>query len=101
MENLTQLRNAIAQQFDTNEIVLLCADLRVDYDNLAGDTKERKVQELINYLKRRERLPELVKLCRQRRPNFDSGMKPSIAKEVFKKWLEKPQWQGIGWFVNK
>ena len=97
MENSTQLRDTITRKFDANEIVLLCADLNVDYDSLEGDTKEIKVQGLINYLNRRDRLPELLELCRQLRPNFDSGIKP-IAKVNVQatKWLERPVWQGVG-----
>lgn len=65
----TKLRQIITQYFNAGELRTLCFDLGVDYDDLPGQGKTNKVIELIGYLQRRDRLPELVEMVRQLRPN--------------------------------
>ena len=47
---MSELRNILVTYFSENEIRTLCADLRVDYDDLPGATKTDKAREMIAYL---------------------------------------------------
>jgi len=67
--NLAKLRHELIRCFDENELRDLCFDLGVDYESLPGEGKRAKVRELIVYLERRGRLPELVKMGRELRPD--------------------------------
>jgi hypothetical protein len=64
----TQLRQLLTDHFDAEELCTLCFDLGVDYDNLRGEGKTNKVRELVAYLERRGRIPELVATCHHQRP---------------------------------
>jgi hypothetical protein len=69
--DLPQMRNLMLRHFDENELEDLCFDLRVDYEQLAGDEKRKKTRSLINKMERENRLPELIDLCTQIRPHVD------------------------------
>lgn len=67
---LAQLRQTLERCFDEGELRTFCSDLRVNYDSLAGGTGiANKARELVNYLARRGRIPELVRLGKQQRPH--------------------------------
>ena len=55
--------------FSDSELQDICFELEVDYENVPGISKADKARELILYLDRRERLPELWAICQQLRPN--------------------------------
>ncbi len=65
---LTQLRQLLTTHFDAEELHSLCFDLGVDYDDLRGEGKANKARELVAYLDRRGRIPDLVAQCSQLRP---------------------------------
>jgi hypothetical protein len=65
----THLRRTLDACFDESELRTLCFDLGVDYDNLPHTTKAGAARELIGYLERRDRLPELVAVGQQLRPD--------------------------------
>lgn len=67
--NLSQLRQTLISHFNKSELRHLVFDLGVEYEELAGSTKSDKALALIDYLRRRGRLPDLIKQCRQLRPN--------------------------------
>ncbi len=67
---LTDLRRGIVQCFGTSDLKVLCADLGIDYESLAGEGKEAKALELILYMKRRGQMTKLVQYCRSARPNY-------------------------------
>jgi hypothetical protein len=48
----------------------LCFDLGKEYDGLPGDGKEAKARELVAYLERRERIPELEAKSKRLRPEL-------------------------------
>ena len=52
--------------FDDGELRTLCFYLDVDYDNLTGG-KVGKMRELVNYLERRQRIPDLVTIGKRLR----------------------------------
>jgi hypothetical protein len=64
------LRLAIAKAFDLTELKLLVWDLNTDWDDIKGETKAEKIVECIKYLKRRNRLIDLVELVKKERPGL-------------------------------
>jgi hypothetical protein len=64
----TQIREQLAKHFNLEELRLLCADLRIEYENLGASTLEGKAQDLIAYCRRHGNLENLLILCRTRRP---------------------------------
>lgn len=58
------------QTLNLEELKYLCDDLGVDIDNLAGAAKKEKAFELIRYLERRGRLPDLFMWLNEERPNL-------------------------------
>jgi hypothetical protein len=61
------LRELIANSYNLEEIRTLCSDLAVDYDDLGGEGKTAKARELIAYLRRRNRLDDLIGYLRKDR----------------------------------
>ena len=65
-----QLHHQIEQSFNQDELVGLTFDLGVDFENLAGDTKIRRIWSLIRLLHDQGgRVAELVAVCERERPN--------------------------------
>jgi hypothetical protein len=67
---LTRLRQMLDAHFSVEELRTLCADLGVDYDNLPGEGKVNKARELIGHLDRHSRIPDLVDVGQERRPDI-------------------------------
>ena len=65
---LTKLRQRLGTYFSEGELKTLCFDLGIDYDSLPDTGLENKARELVQYLERRSRVPELVEACQERRP---------------------------------
>ena len=68
-EYRTKLRQNLIKYFDDTELRDLCFDMEVDYQCLPGESKADKARELITYLEHRSRIPELIKRCKELRPN--------------------------------
>jgi len=69
---LTQLRQLLTT---------LGFDLGVDYENLSGQGKADKARELVDHMKRYERLADLVRMGRQARPDVpwpELGTAPAV-----------------------
>ncbi len=64
-----RLRRILVDYFSEDELRTLCFDLRVDYDDLRGSNKTKKVVNLISHLARLERMEELIDLSQAARPN--------------------------------
>jgi hypothetical protein len=77
-EVLARLRRNLDEYFNDEELRNLCADLNVDYDNLPAQGKENKIRELIAYLDRRLRIPELAKKCGELRPKASWGIPSQV-----------------------
>jgi hypothetical protein len=69
-EPLTELREILATRFDESELRTLCYELCEDYENLPPEGKAGKARELIRYLERRDRIPELVETGKRLRPGI-------------------------------
>ena len=67
-EYLSRLKQSLVDSFSLEELKGLCFRLAVSYDELAGETLGAKAQTLLEYLERRDRLPELVELLQEERP---------------------------------
>jgi hypothetical protein len=65
----SQLRQILVKYFDDDELRTLCFELQVVYADLPSPSRKGKARELITYLEYRDRLPELVKIGREMRPN--------------------------------
>ena len=63
------LHQVLTERLSLEEVRTLCFDLGVDYDNLGGEGKSAKIRELILYLERRDRLPDLARAGERLRPD--------------------------------
>lgn len=70
ISKLSLLRDAIVDSFSLSELEELCFDLNISFDNLPGNTKKLKAQNLISHLQRLGQLDQLVDRAKQIRPNF-------------------------------
>ena len=75
-EQLTDLHLKIVEHFDDEELRTLCFDVNVDYDNLRGQGKEAKARELIDFMQRQGRLPDLIQACCKTRPRVNWSFGP-------------------------
>jgi hypothetical protein len=66
---LSRLRQNLADHFSDEEVRNLCFDLDVDYESLPGQGKEGKARELVAFMRRTGRLPALIAECRRQRPS--------------------------------
>ncbi len=67
--NLQLFAEKIKSSFDLTELESLCFDLGISYENLSGDTLNKKVEQLVKYCQRRSCLPNLLNRCKKLRPN--------------------------------
>ncbi|UCC97154.1 MAG: hypothetical protein JSW66_15070 [Phycisphaerales bacterium] len=67
---LTELRRILATRFDLGELRTLCFDLGIRYDDLSGEGAANKARELVAYLHRRGRIPQLIKVGKNERPDI-------------------------------
>ena len=65
----SQLRDEIATCFNEEEIVGLCFDLDIEYEDLPGTTRINKIMGLIDYCRRHGLSGKLVQHCEKLRPN--------------------------------
>jgi len=66
---LPQLRETLASRFSLEELKTLCFDLSVEAENLPPD-RAGMARELVSYMWRYSRLPELVDYIRHKRPDI-------------------------------
>jgi hypothetical protein len=66
--SLEEFRQLIEKHLDIEELRTLCFDLNVDYDSLPGEGKAAKIRELIAFMRRNDRIPELVNALTRLRP---------------------------------
>ena len=69
-KNAIQLRDNLAKLLDLDGVRSLCFDLGIDFDNLAGTTKNAKIEALIKYCARYGYLSALLKRCHELNPNY-------------------------------
>jgi hypothetical protein len=64
------LYRLLVAHFDEGELRTLCFRLNVDYDDLPTSGRANKARELIALLERHDRIPELLKVGRELRPDL-------------------------------
>lgn len=69
--HLARIRDLIIQVYSKAELKTLCFDLSIAADDLPGETRTALAQSLVAYCHQRQRLPELLHLCRTQRPNVN------------------------------
>jgi predicted phosphodiesterase len=69
VHDITAIRGKIDQWFNVDELRLLCLDLRVEYNDLLGDTKETKAGELLWRFERRGEMGLLLSMLKKHRPH--------------------------------
>lgn len=69
--NLAALHRKISETFSDSELGTLCRDVGVDYDDLEGFGRAAKAKDLVFYLERRGRIPQLLAQLQQERPHVD------------------------------
>lgn len=78
---LVRLRKEMSTTFNEEELKLLCSDLGVDFENLPGEIKERKIDELIKLTRRKKHLPELINVITKLRPESHWPTLKELAKQ--------------------
>ena len=68
--NTRRLLKFIDKHFNDDEIRTLCMDLPVAYENLAGDTREGKIRELILDSERNGYFDKFIKNCQEDKKNI-------------------------------
>lgn len=69
--DLVKLGDLVAEYFNKNELVDLCRRLRIEYENLVGETRNLKAHELTFYCHRHGMVPVLLQKCRELRPHVE------------------------------
>lgn len=67
----SRLRQLISQYFSLSELRTLMFDLNIDFEEFGDRSKSGLTRELILYLERHQRIPELIKALERQRPNVD------------------------------
>ncbi|MFP4439063.1 MAG: tetratricopeptide repeat protein [Chloroflexaceae bacterium] len=68
---LTKLRKQLAEAFGEEDLQDLCFDIGIEYDDLKGEGRKNKARELVAQLVREGRIPDLVAVAKEERPNVD------------------------------
>lgn len=68
--DLKHIRRKMNESLGINDLEELCFDLRIEYENIPGDTKRGKILGLIKETNKTQKLDDLVLLCEQKRPNI-------------------------------
>jgi hypothetical protein len=69
-DTLGRLRRIIVAHCNLEELRTLCFDLGVNYDEFGGERLSAKVRELLAYLERRGRIPDLIATSKRLRPDI-------------------------------
>jgi formylglycine-generating enzyme required for sulfatase activity len=64
----SSLPEQISQHFNLEELRALCYDLKIEYENVRGDTRDAKALALVAASTRQGKLEHLLMLCREKRP---------------------------------
>jgi cellulose biosynthesis protein BcsQ len=67
---LTKLRSLLVEYFNEEELRDLCFTMGIDYESLPGEGMKGKTREILTFLERHNRIPELVEVVRDSRPDL-------------------------------
>lgn len=66
--DLFNLQQQLVDHFNLDELDELCFFLKIDFEEIPGNTKTAKARELVKYCYRKRRIPEIVQRCTDLRP---------------------------------
>ena len=69
--NFSDLRQNMIERFSMYEVKEICFDLGIDFDSLPGSGKDAKVLELVDLCRRQGKIPDLVEMLSQLRPDIE------------------------------
>jgi hypothetical protein len=69
----------LSKHFNAEDLQLLCGDLHINYEDLAGATKAARIRSLLDYCLRHGREKDLVDACLKERPNVPPWNPPAPA----------------------
>lgn len=72
--DLPGLRILLDERLDLSELRSLCFAMEVDYDNLIGENKINRIENLITTMNHRNRLNELIDTLRAERPDLNEAL---------------------------
>ena len=67
-QTTNSLPEQISQHFSLDELRALCYDLKIEYENVRGETRDAKALSLVTLCTRQGKLDQLVTLCQEKRP---------------------------------
>ena len=67
----------MSQAFNLDELRVLSFDLGIEHEDLAGETRQAKIISLVDFVQRHDRLPDLLEVLAQTRPDVD-WRKPNL-----------------------
>lgn len=77
--DVAELRRKLVNHFSASELRDLCFDLGIDYENLPRTGKLELAREMVAYLERRRRIPDLLEKISRLRPEvFSIGAPETI-----------------------
>ncbi len=65
--DMQAIRVALMGAFDLSELKVLCIDLSIDWDEIAGQRKSERIADLLLYSKRHSRLADLISYVNEQR----------------------------------
>lgn len=85
------IHKGLTQCFNLDELALLCFDLGISDDNIAGNTLDVKAREIIGYFSRQNQVDELVQYCLLKRPRYKwPTTETGLDEKTFPKHTSKP-----------
>ena len=84
------LRQNLAIAFNGEELKTLCFSLGLDYENIVGPTKDATTREIVLYIERLGRIPDLLAACAKLRPNIQWRSDFSVDKLTKPELLSAP-----------
>jgi hypothetical protein len=85
---LADLRESIRGRFNLNELRILTSNLNVPFEEIEGETHQNKVQSLLEYVVRHDRMPDLLHHLKIQRPTVNwerlvSAVKSDVVNAPF------------------
>jgi hypothetical protein len=63
------VRETLKKHFNLDDLRALCQDLNIEFESIAGETRDRKALELVAYAERHVMFDQLIAAIRRSRPN--------------------------------
>jgi hypothetical protein len=77
------LHRILVTRYDVEELRTLCIQLSIAYGDLPGEGKSGRARELLSFLDRRQRIPELIVIGKRERPDIPWPDPPDFPPRLF------------------